>query len=157
MDYQQRAGPDGHRVHWTPWSAFQVFPFVFTLGLGILLSTLAVLLAPGLTNEASSIVAVLPGWTAFLWTTCYAIGGALMVAGVSRLSPRLEAAGLYLLAGVQVVNVTALVSNRDDWQDIFLSVSLFAALAVAAAARATILLVVFPERRERTRRQYRGE
>jgi len=66
-------------------------------------------LPPG--GSARAVEAAFPG-LAILWSALYAVGGAATLAGLLRLSPRIEGFGLWLIAsGLAVVTVASLAAG----------------------------------------------
>lgn len=81
-------------------------PVVFSLATGGLLAGLAGTLSPHLI-ESSSLYQVLDAGELRIWLVMHALGAAMFIAGVLRMSPRLEASGCALLSATFAVTVIA--------------------------------------------------
>jgi len=105
----------------------------FMVGVAAALAGTAVLFVPPLGLGKSSL-AELPGPMEFAWAALYALGGWFVVLGILRLSPRLEAAGMWLLGSTLVVNAVTIIWARGI--ETFVAVSVIAGAAVGCAVRA---------------------
>lgn len=97
------------------------------------------LVAPTLTASA---VALAAGDLAYVWSVLYAAGGLVVLAGMCRNSPRLEGAGMALLAGGIAV-ATVATGYLRGWQwATATSVLVQGGAAAAALVRVYVLWVV---------------
>ena len=83
----------------------------FWFSLGSLVIGALIAAAPGL-SEGSSAFALLPTWAVTVWGLFYAFGGGLSLLGLRRGSPRMESAGMALLAGALFVSIVTTLSYR---------------------------------------------
>lgn len=105
----------------------------FMVGVAAALAGTAVLFLPSLGLGKSSL-AQLPGSMEFAWAAFYALGGWLVVVGILRLSPRLEAAGMWLLGSTLAVNAVTIIWARGI--ETFVAVSVIAGAAIGCIIRA---------------------
>lgn len=113
-------------------------PFVFAVALVSSLGAFASLAAPDLFDNSGAVADFLPSQIEHLWLAWNFAGGMLLAAGMWHLSPRLEAAGLSLMAGAAFVNVLALTDVRGFGAVLYGGYSL--AVLLGASTRAGILL-----------------
>jgi hypothetical protein len=86
-------------------------------------------------GSAAAVQAVLPGLVA-IWSAMYALGGFLALLGLGRRSPRIEGAGLSLLAAGVVVSGIALLAAGAL---VIPTVAIQPTLALACLARLKVL------------------
>jgi hypothetical protein len=116
-------------------------PLASVVALWATVSGVILILAPGIAGT-SALYHELPRAAAEAWACLYLAGGAMTSLGMWHLSARLEAAGCWLLAGTQFVNLYAIVLARGGGGALVSGV--VGAVAVGLIARALILLHRFP-------------
>ena len=111
-------------------------PLALWFSIGAIVTGLPLLVAPFLA-DSSSALELLPPWAIFLWAASYALGGLLSLIGMVKLKPRLEAAGMTLLASALSVTVISIIAARGPGA--LLSVAFLLTLAIGCASRAYFL------------------
>lgn len=118
-------------------------PWAFCIALGAFVAGVLLAVLP-LENEAALFV-YLPEWAERVWAVSTATAGALVVVGMYRLRPPIEAAGLVLLAGTLFVGVAALVGERG-------AAAALVQYVVPTAAAGAVVRALLIESRARARR-----
>lgn len=123
------------------WAYLRGHPLAFVVGVWASLSAVAALctIAFGLPLEnTSSLSELFPTWAETLWAFTYLFGGVCLASGIARLSLRAEVAGCFAIAGVQLINVYAIVVIRGPAAGFISSVGI--GVACGLMARIAILL-----------------
>lgn len=113
-------------------------PLLFSVASAALVGGIFLLCYPdGL--AASSIGLAAPGRLEIAWAGCYAIGGAMVICGMLRLQPTVEASGLCLLAGAYAGYSAAIFYSRGFGPGAS-GATVFAGLCIGCVVRAWLLM-----------------
>lgn len=126
--------PNGERAHL---SKYDLQPFELWVAIAAVVSALSYFFLPR-TVAGSAVALVVPQWQAHLWNVLYGLGGVGVMAGFWRASPRLEGAGLCLLASGVTVSSLALLYVRG-WNGV---VGFFVTVGVAVACMVRLRVLV---------------
>jgi hypothetical protein len=116
-------------------NTLRAHPLAFWFAFGVMLSGLIALLHP---DSATGVQTTLDPWQRYIFNFDYAVGGALVLLGLTSGRSRVEAAGMMLLAAgfaTYYAVVVGLTGGAYAWQGGFLI-----AICIGAAHRALTLI-----------------